>query len=169
MFIKRSAALLAAMGAVALTTSGTAVAEIYKWVDREGVVNYSSSPPPNGRTTRVITEEKVSTVEATPISAAEAEALNSRIAARQKATGEVAAAAPTGGSGGVGGIPTTEPIVEQRVYYPAPRYSNQTPRWRHRDRKPDYVIGPGPYGVGGQAVPVPREPRRYGVRELEER
>ena len=145
-----AAATIAAMG---LCLTGTAFAEIYKWVDQNGVVNYSSSPPPNGRTTRVLTEEKVSTIETAPLSAAEVEALNSRIAARQRA-GETTAAAPAGGSGGVGGIPTVEPIIEQRVYYPG--YVKQRPHWR--ERKPG-AIGPGPYGVGGQAAPAPQ---RYG-------
>jgi hypothetical protein len=116
----------------------------------------------------MVTEDNVSTIPAARVSAAEVDALTARIAARQQSDTEAAAAAsPVGGSGGVGSNSTVEPIIEQRTYYPAPRYSNQSPRWRNRDRKPDYAIGPGPYGVGGQAVPVPRDPQRYREREEE--
>jgi hypothetical protein len=166
MSAKGTTVAAATLAAMVLCASNAAFAEIYKWVDQNGVVNYSSSPPPNGRTTRVITEEKVSTIEAAPLSAAEVEALNERIAGRRRA-GDATAVAPTGGSGGVGSIPTVEPIVEQRVYYPG--YVNQPPRWRNRDRKHDNVIGPGPYGVGGQAAPAPRRYGSSGREVMEER
>ena len=46
------AAALALVGSVALLST-TAVAQIYKWVDENGTVHYSDSPPTNTQTERV--------------------------------------------------------------------------------------------------------------------
>ncbi|MBS1137522.1 MAG: hypothetical protein H6R11_1476, partial [Proteobacteria bacterium] len=55
---RRSTALAPSTGALILVAlfAAPAGAEIYKWVDEKGVVNYSESPPPKGRA-RVITPE----------------------------------------------------------------------------------------------------------------
>jgi hypothetical protein len=49
--------LLAALGS-ALLIAGGAHAQVYKWVDDKGVVNYSSSPPPKGKSAVKLDEEK---------------------------------------------------------------------------------------------------------------
>ena len=46
------AALLAL---IAFVASGSAAAEVYKWVDEKGVTQYSESPPPDGKATKVQT------------------------------------------------------------------------------------------------------------------
>lgn len=42
----------------ALALAGTAQAQVYKWVDEKGVVNYSSTPPPKGRSATTVDESK---------------------------------------------------------------------------------------------------------------
>jgi hypothetical protein len=42
----------------ALVLAGGAHAQVYKWVDDKGVVNYSSTPPPKGRSAVTLDEDK---------------------------------------------------------------------------------------------------------------
>jgi hypothetical protein len=67
---------LTLLGAAA-AAAGAAHAQVYKWTDERGVVNYSSSPPPAGRTGKVVNEEsgRVSTIptELPPAAAGSAE------------------------------------------------------------------------------------------------
>ena len=44
--MKRAKALSLAMAAAAIALAGTAVAQVYKWVDAEGRVHYGPQPPP---------------------------------------------------------------------------------------------------------------------------
>lgn len=56
----------------ALLAAGGVHAQVYKWTDERGVVNYSSTPPPPGRSARIVNEEsgRVSTIPADPAAAA---------------------------------------------------------------------------------------------------
>ena len=60
---------------VMLVSGSAGAAELYKWVDERGVTNYSSDPPPKGRTAKPIAEDLVSvyTPEAAVTQAIEAE------------------------------------------------------------------------------------------------
>jgi hypothetical protein len=49
----RSATALLAVAALGLASVPAANAQIFKWVDERGVVNYSNEPPPNGTAQRV--------------------------------------------------------------------------------------------------------------------
>lgn len=59
-----------AVGA-SLLAGGPAQAQVYKWVDEKGVVNYTTSPPPKGRTATRLNEDegRVSTIPHTPVAA----------------------------------------------------------------------------------------------------
>ena len=48
----------AAMGLCLLCLSGPALGEVYKWVDEDGVVNYSAQPPGNQDATAVDTPDQ---------------------------------------------------------------------------------------------------------------
>jgi hypothetical protein len=56
--------LLVLSAAIAVALAGVAHAQVYKWVDEKGVVNYSSSPPPKGRVAVKLDEDsrRVSTI-----------------------------------------------------------------------------------------------------------
>jgi len=60
--------LLALLGAAAIGVAGVAHAQVYKWTDEKGVVNYSSTPPPKGRSGKIVEEDngRVSTIPADP-------------------------------------------------------------------------------------------------------
>ena len=70
-------------GAIASLIAPAASAQIYKWIDAEGVVNYSNYPPADKRSARVVSEGKISVVPTGGISVEETRALEERIAARQ--------------------------------------------------------------------------------------
>jgi hypothetical protein len=55
---------VALSGAAAIGACAVAHAQVYKWTDERGVVNYSSTPPPKGRSAKVVDEDKgrVSTI-----------------------------------------------------------------------------------------------------------
>ncbi|HKO87923.1 MAG TPA: DUF4124 domain-containing protein [Burkholderiales bacterium] len=129
----RTAAWLMA-GALGFLAAPTANAQIYKWVDAQGVVNYSNYPPANMRGARVVTEEKVSTVSTSGISAEELRALEERIAARQAQN-----AADSGAY-------QPSSYREGRTYYPysAARGPLEAPTLRT------------PYGIGNQPIPSQR-------------
>jgi hypothetical protein len=60
--------LVALLAALAVGATGIAHAQVYKWTDERGVVNYSSTPPPKGRSGQVVDEDKgrVSTIPVEP-------------------------------------------------------------------------------------------------------
>jgi hypothetical protein len=55
--------LLAALVS-AVMLAGVAHAQVYKWVDDKGVVNYSNSPPPKGKGVVKLDEDRVTTIHA---------------------------------------------------------------------------------------------------------
>ena len=60
--------------AILLLASHASFAQVYKWVDQNGVVNYTSEPPPKGKQSSVITADspKVTVVPALSVPAATA-------------------------------------------------------------------------------------------------
>lgn len=68
-----------------LALAGGAQAQVYKWVDEKGVVNYSSTPPPKGRPAVIVDESKgrVTTVPA-PDAQRDAEATTGDPALRRR-------------------------------------------------------------------------------------
>lgn len=54
--------------AAAIGVAGIAHAQVYKWTDEKGVVNYSSTPPPKGRSATIVNEDsgRVSTLPTDP-------------------------------------------------------------------------------------------------------
>jgi len=73
--------------AIALCTAPPVHAETYKWVDENGVTNYSSSPPPDkkGSNPKVV-EDRISVVPTDPNFEKSAEALRNREAKRAEQT-----------------------------------------------------------------------------------
>ena len=59
---------LALCSAAAIGAAGIAHAQVYKWTDEKGVVNYSSTPPPKGRSSKIVEEDsgRVSTIPTDP-------------------------------------------------------------------------------------------------------
>lgn len=101
--ITRRAAL-----AALVVLAGAAHAQVYKWVDDKGVVNYSSTPPPKGKGVVKLDEDRVTTIPAPEMrrddpAAAADPALRRRVdqlerettAQRQSAAQQEAAAAET--------------------------------------------------------------------------
>ena len=71
--------------AIALCTALPLHAETYKWVDENGVTNYSSSPPPSSKkVTAKVVEDKISVVPTDPNFEKSAEALRKREEKRQE-------------------------------------------------------------------------------------
>jgi hypothetical protein len=77
--IDREVAMQAVVGSTgvllaAVIAAGMAHAQVYKWTDERGVVNYSSTPPPAGRSARRVDEDRgrVSTIPTEPGAAAAA-------------------------------------------------------------------------------------------------
>ena len=71
--------------AIALCTTPPLHAETYKWVDENGVTNYSSEPPPSSKkATAKVVEDKISVVPTDPNFEKSAEALRKREEKRQQ-------------------------------------------------------------------------------------
>ena len=125
-------------------------AQIYKWVDAKGVVNYSNSPPAKGRATMVTSGERLSIIPAGGISAAEVDALEERIAARRRAEAEADAAASE-----VAYSDTSYPGYEPGYRYTVTRGALDAPYIR-----PPYGIGIGSPEVPLRPTPFDRIPGR---------
>ena len=71
--------------AIALCTALPLHAETYKWVDEKGVTNYSSTPPPAGKNSKVkVIEDRVSVIPTDPDLGRQAAALQAREARRSQ-------------------------------------------------------------------------------------
>jgi hypothetical protein len=142
----RSALIVAAAAITAF--AGTAQAEIYRWIDSNGVVNYSNLPPADARSARVVASDNISVVQSPRVSAAEAQELTDRIADQQTTVQAPVASAM---------VPTTT----ETTYYPPQLNYPPTVR-RANQRAQAYGMEPVPYGIGAPSAPL--QPVRY--REL---
>lgn len=163
-------------------TAFPAAAEVFKWIDAQGVVNYSNKPPKDAKGP-VRVQDRVSTVKmevpATPAPDAQRSLLQYRVDRLER---ELAAERRAGTGSSWAEIEAMEKwrekcIADRRVdcddpdalseaggygYATAYGYSAYAPYYggsRRHGFKPRYMIVPGPYGIGAQAVPVPpRQP-----------
>lgn len=78
MAARLSLAILLILGGAALP----AAADTYKWVDANGVVNYSNTPPPESAAKTQIVAERVSVVATDPALGSAIAAMNARAAQR---------------------------------------------------------------------------------------
>lgn len=171
-----------AVSVLSLGFAASAGAEIYKWTDERGVVHYSNSRPAAVQKIERVSDDRLSVVEMRKPSAEEVRALNERLTNRRIRQLEEALYAARQAPA----IAYASPAESAPVYYPAGGYywgsahppvgeilidRNLDKRGRSRHTRiqllPRYRIGPGPYGIGGQAIPVqPREPRHFLSRSL---
>ena len=183
----RSSKLAAGIAAVFVVAAmPAATQQVYKWVDENGRVHYSNSPPPGGaaRGSVQAVEPKVSTMPApsvdpsAPRSQREQD-LQRRVEQleREQAAQQRAATTPSRSAAAeeeairqwreqcranrgtdCEGIPYYEPSYG--TYYPPvvrPPIANR-PGFPSVV-PPGYTVGPGPGGVGGAYVPMPEPPR----------
>lgn len=170
----------------AFACAPAAAQQVYKWVDENGRVHYSNSPPPSGATRGSVqtVDPKVSTVPAPAVDADAArdrreQDLQRRVdqLEREQASQQRAGAATSGSAAAeqeairqwreqcranrgtdCEGTPYYEPSYG--TYYPPvvrPPIANR-PGFPSVV-PPGYTVGPGPGGVGGAYVPMPEPPR----------
>ncbi len=173
---------------IAVTAAPVAAQQVYKWVDENGRVHYSNSPPPSGaaRGSVQAVEPKVSTMPAPRVDPNAAQArreqdLQRRVdqLEREQAAQQRAATTPSRSAAAeeeairqwreqcranrgtdCDGTPYYEPTYGS--YYPYPPVVR--PPIGNRPGfpsvvPPGYTVGPGPGGVGGAYVPMPDPPR----------
>ena len=157
LFTLRTSALL-----LALLAPAAGFAQLYKWVDERGVVNYSNQPPADARGSQRVEQVKDSGVSVyTPDAAlqrdieadkerarrAEQEAAQ---APRQPAVASLNAPAPAPGS---------VPVIIQEEIFPYPYYgpARHLRRWRHARPVPQIDL-PAGATAGQMAGPNPIQP-----------
>lgn len=150
----RALALAVALAACA----GAAQAELYKWTDANGVINYSNLPPMNARVgAQPVIIDNLSVIPSPRVSPTLPETVDERMAIQQQASMETA----------VPNVMTshTSAIEMQRYYgdanYYPPRVTYTPTIRRASERAQRYEMDPVPYyGIGAPEVIRP-QPVRY--------
>lgn len=185
----RTLVYLIGIGAMVIA-GATGAAELYKWVDERGVTNYSSDPPPKGRTAKPIAEDLVSVYTPEPAVTQAIEAERHRRTARPPApAATVTPPPPPAPAATAGGV--IAPPVKTAPYDPcltgndpncyAPTIYDTSPVFVGRRRPPvlnQPQLPPGAIagnvtgttgvtpGLSGMAPPVtPPPPPRRNARE----
>ncbi|HYC48191.1 MAG TPA: DUF4124 domain-containing protein [Burkholderiales bacterium] len=185
--MSRSLHISLILAAVLATAGSNAAAQVYKWVDENGVVNYSNTPPPKkpGAKPPVIVEETISTYTPEKAVTESIEGARKRASAPPPppppapAAPAPAAAAETGGGNRVGvlGPPAPPPVAtydpcanpndprcQQIIYAPAPivvprRPVQIPPGTVTSNVGPSPAVVPGQPGLNNPQFPQPRSQR----------
>ena len=155
--MKSTTRSLAWTALAALLLCTPAQAEMYKWIDEDGVMNYSNRRPNHAQ---------VEEVDLRPINVAhwpkpsneEVRAMNERLQDRRVLQLEAELAAQRTRPSAPASVPDDSPYygVDYGYGYGYADDGGRPHRRHHRHDGPRYVVGPGPYGIGAQAIPVPR-------------